>query len=186
LEKIKPPERAASCQVRLNGGEPLRYDRSVGWKGNPLRPSGPENKEETAMNKVRLKRYRAVLSEQLHVLLNHNEGTVIVLEDDTQSHADPNDRATAESGRSFDLRLRDRDRKLIGKIKAALERIDEGTFGICEDCGQAIEEKRLEVRPVTSQCIECKEDQERRERRERPPVVEAAVAVPVAAVRRHR
>ncbi|MBI5544733.1 MAG: RNA polymerase-binding protein DksA [Deltaproteobacteria bacterium] len=130
------------------------------------------------MNKVKMKRYRAVLSEQLTVLLGHNEGTVGRLEDDTQSHADPNDRATAESGASFDLRMRDRDRKLIGKIKAALERIDQGTFGVCEDCGQSIEAKRLEVRPVTSQCIECKEDQERRERRERqqPELLAAAVA----------
>ncbi|MGC4120207.1 MAG: RNA polymerase-binding protein DksA [Myxococcales bacterium] len=119
------------------------------------------------MNKQKMKRYQAVLTEQLSVLLTHNEGTVGTLEEDTQSHADPNDRATAESDRGFDLRLRDRDRKLISKIKEALERIDQGTFGICEDCGQPIEAKRLEVRPVTSQCIECKEDQERRENRVR-------------------
>jgi DnaK suppressor protein len=132
------------------------------------------------MNKVKLRRYQAILSEQLTVLLDHNEGTVEQLEDDTQSHPDPNDRASAESGRSFDLRMRDRDRKLIGKIKSALERIDQGTFGVCEDCGQQIEEKRLEVRPVTSQCIECKEDQERREKRVRSmqgAQVAAAVAV---------
>lgn len=122
------------------------------------------------MNKVKLKRYKAVLSEQLSVLLVHNEGTVGQLETDTESHPDPTDRASAESDRGFDLRLRDRDRKLISKITQALERIDQGTFGICEDCGQPIEEKRLEVRPVTSQCIECKEDQERRERREPRPM----------------
>ena len=69
------------------------------------------------MNKVKLRRYQAILSEQLTVLLDHNEGTVEQLEDDTQSHPDPNDRASAESGRSFDLRMRDRDRKLIGKIE---------------------------------------------------------------------
>lgn len=137
------------------------------------------------MNKVKLKRYKAILSEQLTVLLSNNEGTVDRLEDDTQSHADPNDRATAESGRSFDLRLRDRDRKLISKIQQALERIDRGTFGICEDCGQAIEEKRLEVRPVTSQCIECKEDQERREKRQRAlPAPQAPAPAPKARARR--
>lgn len=124
------------------------------------------------MNKVKLKQYRNVLSEQLSLLLGHNSGTVDRLEDDTESHADPNDRATAESGRSFDLRLRDRDRKLILKIREALERIEHGSFGVCEDCGQPIEEKRLKVRPVTSQCIECKEDEERRERRDRPLAVE--------------
>ncbi|HEY3451475.1 MAG TPA: RNA polymerase-binding protein DksA [Myxococcales bacterium] len=137
------------------------------------------------MNQVKLRRYQAVLNEQLTVLLAHNEGTVGTLEEDTQSHADPNDRATAESNRGFDLRLRDRDRKLIGKIKEALERIDRGTFGICEDCGQSIEAKRLEVRPVTSQCIECKEDQERRENRAREPgsVAELAEAVATAKVK---
>jgi len=132
------------------------------------------------MNKVKLRRYQAVLNEQLNVLLTHNEGTVGTLEEDTQSHADPNDRATAESNRGFDLRLRDRDRKLISKIKEALERIDQGTFGICADCGQPIEEKRLEVRPVTSQCIECKEDQERRENRAREPGGVPALAQAVA------
>jgi len=141
------------------------------------------------MNKVKLKRYRSVLDEQLSMLMDHNEGTVGRLEVDTESHPDPNDRASAESGRSFDLRLRDRDRKLIDKIKAALERIDQGTFGVCEDCGQSIEEKRLQVRPVTSQCIECKEDQERRESRARlqpaAPVAPPALR-PTRAVSRRR
>lgn len=140
------------------------------------------------MNKVKLKRYRSVLSEQLTTLLENNEGTVGALEGDTQAQPDPNDRASDESDRSFDLRLRDRDRKLIDKIKAALERIEQGTFGVCEDCGQPIEEKRLKVRPVTSQCIECKEDQERRENRARTlpaPVAPAAVR-PSRAVSRRR
>lgn len=118
------------------------------------------------MDKLRLKRFHSILSEQLAVLLEHNEGTVVRLEGATGPSADPNDRASIESGNSFDLRLRDRDRKLIGKIQQALERIEEGSFGICEECGQPIEEKRLIARPVTTQCIECKEEQERRERRE--------------------
>jgi len=120
------------------------------------------------MDKVTLRRYQAILREQLGVLQGHNDGTVGTLEEDTVSHADPNDRATAESNRGFDLRLRDRDRKLIGKIKRALARIEDGSFGVCADCGQPIEEKRLEVRPVTTQCIECKEDQETRENRVKP------------------
>ncbi len=118
------------------------------------------------MNKLRLKRFHSMLSQQLAMLLEHNEGTIVRLEGATGPSADPNDRASTESGNSFDLRLRDRDRKLIGKIQQALERIEEGSFGICEECGQPIEEKRLMARPVATQCIECKEDQERRERRE--------------------
>jgi DnaK suppressor protein len=119
------------------------------------------------MNKARLKRYKSILSEQLALLLHHNDETVVQMEDAALGHSDPNDRASLEADRNFDLRLRDRDRKLIRKIKDALVRIDEGTFGICEDCGQPIEDARLRARPVTSQCIECKEDQERRERREK-------------------
>ncbi len=137
------------------------------------------------MNQVKLKRYRSILTEQLGVLLGHNNETVNSMEDDPASHADPNDRAAVESDRNFDLRLRDRDRKLILKIKEALTRIDEGTFGVCEDCGQHIEEKRLAVRPVTSQCIECKEDQERRERRDRPPAPQPA-ALELQPARRSR
>jgi len=139
------------------------------------------------MNQTKLKRYQSILSRQLSVLLGHNDETVVSMEDDPASHADPNDRAALESDRNFDLRLRDRDRKLILKIQEALVRIDEGTFGVCEDCGQPIQEKRLAVRPVTSQCIECKEDQERRERRDRPPPAPAApVFEPQAARNRRR
>jgi DnaK suppressor protein len=135
------------------------------------------------MNKTKLRRYRSQLNEQLSVLLGHNDGTVERLEDEPHGHADPNDRASAESDRSFDLRLRDRDRKLIGKIREAIERIEAGTFGVCEDCGQEIDDRRLSARPVTNQCIECKEDAERRERRERV-LLGAAVPARVQAGRK--
>ena len=68
-----------------------------------------------------------------------------------------------ESDRNFTLRIRDRERKLIGKIREALERIDEGTFGTCDDCGEDISVKRLKARPVTTQCIDCKTEEEARE-----------------------
>jgi DnaK suppressor protein len=127
------------------------------------------------MNKAHLRHYREQLSEQLRALLSNGDVTIGQLEEDDESPADPNDRASLESDRNFDLRLLDRDRRLILKIREALQRIEDGTFGICEDCGQPIEEKRLRARPVTSQCIECKEDQERRENRQRlPPAAEPA------------
>ncbi len=128
------------------------------------------------MNKTKLSRYRAALTEQLTALLDNNDETIDRLEDESHSHADPNDRASAESERSFDLRLRDRDRKLIGKIREALQRIEKGTFGVCDDCGLDIDERRLSARPVTTQCIECKEDEERRERRERLVLASTAAA----------
>ena len=77
---------------------------------------------------------------------------------------DPNDRATVESDRSFELRLRSRERKLLDKIDEAIARIKEGTYGICEECGEKIRLKRLEARPVAKFCINCKTLQEQREK----------------------
>ena len=74
--------------------------------------------------------------------------------------ADPADRASAESDRAFTLRIRDRERRLIRKIQAAIQRLDEGTYGICEDCGEDISIPRLKARPVTKLCINCKARQE--------------------------
>lgn len=77
---------------------------------------------------------------------------------------DLSDQATAETERNFMLRLRGRERRLLKKIDDAIERIDKGTFGICEKCGMEIDIRRLEARPVTTFCIECKTQQEEEER----------------------
>ena len=77
-----------------------------------------------------------------------------------ESYADPADRASAESDRAFTLRIRDRERHLIRKIQAALQRIEDGTYGLCEDCGEEISIPRLKARPVTKLCINCKSRQE--------------------------
>ena len=78
--------------------------------------------------------------------------------------ADPNDRASQESERNLELRIRERERKLILKMKEALRRIEDGTFGICEECEEPISLKRLKARPVTTLCIECKTREERRQK----------------------
>jgi DnaK suppressor protein len=77
---------------------------------------------------------------------------------------DLGDQATAEIDRNFMLRLRGRERKLLKKIEDAIDRIDQGTFGICDKCGEDINIKRLEARPVTSMCIDCKTQQEEEEK----------------------
>ncbi len=82
----------------------------------------------------------------------------------TSNIPDPNDRASLESGRNFELRIRDRERKLVHKIDEALLRIEDGSFGVCEGCGKRIGIKRLEARPVTTFCIDCKTAEESRER----------------------
>jgi DnaK suppressor protein len=84
---------------------------------------------------------------------------------ETTNFPDPNDRASQESDRTFELRIRDRERRLLAKIREALERIDDGTFGVCEECGEEISEARLRARPVTTLCIDCKMEEERQEKR---------------------
>jgi DnaK suppressor protein len=84
--------------------------------------------------------------------------------DEQENFPDPNDRASLESDRNFELRIRDRERKLIAKMQEAIKRIDDGTFGLCDSCGGSISEKRLQARPVTTQCIDCKTKEEKMEK----------------------
>lgn len=77
-----------------------------------------------------------------------------------QNFPDANDRATAESDMNFIFRMRERETKLMIKLQEALERIENGTYGICEECEEEISEARLRVRPMTTLCIECKREQE--------------------------
>ena len=108
--------------------------------------------------------FRGVLQEEMRVLLEEAGKTVSEMTADNTNFPDPNDRATQESDRTFELRIRDRERKLINKIQEALARIDEDTFGICEMCGEEISEARLKARPVTTLCIDCKTEQEKKEK----------------------
>jgi len=116
------------------------------------------------MTEEKLKYFKKLLQKQLDDLLAEVGGTIKVMSDKEEAFPDPIDRASLESDRNFLLRIRDRERKLIVKIKKALERIEEGTFGICERCGEEISEERLKVRPVTTFCIDCKEEQENEEK----------------------
>ena len=104
--------------------------------------------------------FKKLLNERLAELLNEANKTVSGMTAQKENLPDPSDRATLESDRNFTLRIRDRERKLIGKINEALERIDAGTYGICDDCGEDISEARLKARPVTTLCIDCKKKQE--------------------------
>jgi len=108
--------------------------------------------------------FRKKLEAMSQDLLQEAEKTIHDMTDSTENYPDPTDRASAESDRSFELRIRDRERKLIAKIREAIERIDDGTYGICEECGEEISVKRLEARPVTTQCIDCKTAQENQEK----------------------
>jgi len=106
------------------------------------------------------KYFKKLLNERLDILFSEANKTVTGMTGQGDNFPDPTDRASLESDRNFTLRIRDRERKLIKKIKEALERLDDGTFGICEECGESISEKRLKARPVTTLCINCKKKQE--------------------------
>lgn len=117
------------------------------------------------MKKERLAYFEELLTNRLEDLLNEAEKTVTGMTNDKNTFPDPTDRANLETDRNFLLRLRDRERKLILKIKEALARIEDRTFGICEECGEEISEERLKARPVTTLCIECKTKAEAEEKK---------------------
>jgi DnaK suppressor protein len=112
------------------------------------------------MKKKDLDYFKELLTVRLEELLSQADTTVVGMTDPKENFPDPTDRASLESDRNFMLRIRDRESKLIRKIKKALERIENGTFGICESCGEEISIKRLKARPVTTQCIDCKTKEE--------------------------
>jgi DnaK suppressor protein len=116
------------------------------------------------MNQRDLKLFRNLLNEKMAELLVEAERTVDGM-NEKENFPDPTDRASLESNRNFTLRIRDRERKLIVKIREALGRIDDGTYGLCEECGEKIGIERLKARPVTTLCFDCKSNQEAQERR---------------------
>ena len=116
------------------------------------------------MDQNDLQYFRNQLESMLQEIQQKGQSTIEDMSGTSQVYADPADRASQESDQFFTLRLRDRDRKLINKINAALERIDDGTYGICEMCGEDISIPRLKARPVTTLCIQCKSKQEEEEK----------------------
>ena len=116
------------------------------------------------LNKKQQEYFRTLLKKRLDDLLAEANKTVTGMTGQGENFPDPTDRASLESDRNFMLRIRDRERKLITKIKEALDRIENGTFGICDACGEDISQERLKARPVTTLCIDCKKKQEMEEK----------------------
>lgn len=118
-----------------------------------------------ALSKKQLEKFRERLLSWRRELEEEMNQVIHGMHEETQeSFPDPTDQATMETDRDFDLRLRERERMLIRKIDQALNRIENGTYGICESCGGEIGYKRLQARPVTTLCIDCKTEQEHEER----------------------
>lgn len=122
------------------------------------------SKDEPFMSDRHKAYFRAKLMRWREDILNESRETLEALQSQSQSHADLADRASSETDRSVELRARDRQRKLVAKIDAALRRIDDGTYGFCEETGEPINLKRLDARPIATLSIEAQERHERREK----------------------
>jgi DnaK suppressor protein len=136
--------------------------------GKASAKEGTVKQEKTEKTKLsareeHIQKIKLNLLKQRESLLNEAESALNELPGQTL-FPDLGDQATAETDRNFMLRLRGREQRLLKKIDEAIERIDNGTFGICDDCGNEIAIKRLEARPVTTMCIECKTLQEEEEK----------------------
>ena len=112
------------------------------------------------MQDKKLERIKIRLEELQTEIIGESDETVHGMQEESTLYPDPNDRASLETEHINNLRIRERERKLLAKVEEALVRIEKKTFGYCEKCGQEIDEKRLLIRPVTTYCIICKESLE--------------------------
>jgi DnaK suppressor protein len=120
--------------------------------------------KEPFMNERQKEYFRQKLTIWREDILKEAKETLQHLQDENQNHPDLADRASSETDRAIELRARDRQRKLINKIDAALHRLEDGSYGYCEETGEPIGVKRLEARPIATLSVEAQERHERRER----------------------
>ena len=122
------------------------------------------SEDEPFMSERQRAYFRQKLMNWRDEIMRSTKETLQHLQDDSAQHADIADRATSETERALELRARDRQRKLIAKIDAAIARLDDGTYGYCEETGEPISLKRLDARPIATLSVEAQERHERRER----------------------
>lgn len=122
------------------------------------------NEDDPFMNEDQKDYFRRKLLDWKEDILRESRSTIANLQEENKLQADAADRASSETDRSLELRTRDRQRKLIAKIDAALGRIEDGTYGYCEDTGEPIGLRRLDARPIATLSIEAQEAHERREK----------------------
>lgn len=157
------PVRAASKPSHLPAAKRRSGSSVLSGPVKGFTPYQPKRGEEY-MNKDQLEHFRQLLLAWKRELMEEVDRTMLHMKDDAANFPDPNDRATQESEFGLELRTRDRERKLLKKIDSALSRIDDGSYGYCEETGDEIGLRRLEARPVATLCVEA---QERRELAER-------------------
>ena len=133
-------------------------------KQTTLDPDYKPSETEPFMNERQREYFRGKLQAWKDEILKEAKETLVTLQSECENHPDIADRASSETDRAIELRARDRQRKLISKIESAIARIDEGTYGFCEDTGEPISLKRLEARPIATLSLEAQERHERNER----------------------
>ena len=116
------------------------------------------------MNPQQLEYFRKKLADWKTSIQAESRGTIETMQEGTRNIPDVADRASEETDRALELRTRDRERKVVAKIDSALRRIEEGTYGYCDDTGEPISIKRLEARPIATLSLEAQERHERKER----------------------
>ncbi len=122
------------------------------------------SEDEPFMNPRQQEYFRQKLLDWKASIVDANKGTITDMQDGTRNIPDVADRASEETDRALELRTRDRQRKVVSKIDAALRRLDEGSYGYCEDTGEPISLKRLDARPIATLSLEAQERHERKER----------------------
>jgi DnaK suppressor protein len=136
----------------------------MGWLNGLTHREYRPSEEEPFMNERQRDYFRHKLLGWKEEILREARETVQHLQNENENHPDLADRASSETDRAIELRARDRQRKLIAKIDAALGRIEEGSYGFCEETGEPISIRRLEARPIATLSVEAQERHERRER----------------------
>lgn len=156
-----------------NGAEQMQPRKTGRVMGKSTQPE-PANialpadyrpsEKEPFMNVRQRSYFRAKLQQLKDDIIKQNRETLHTLHEDTSQHSDLADRATSEAERALELRTRDRQRKLVSKIDAAIARIDDGSYGYCEETGEPISLRRLDARPIATLSLEAQERHERREK----------------------
>ena len=152
-------ENKAKPATQMSPGDP---EKSAG--SGVLPPDYRPSDGEPFMNKRQRAYFRNKLITWRDDIIQQTRETLVGLHEETSQHADITDRATSETDRALELRSRDRQRKLVSKIEAAIERIDNGSYGYCEETGEPIGLKRLDARPIATLSLEAQERHERREK----------------------
>jgi DnaK suppressor protein len=163
----KPAPAASKPKARTRAIEKAQDKKLTAKAGSSsivLPPDYRPSEDEPFMNERHRAYFRQKLTNWKEEIIRQTKETLAGLHEDSTQHADLADRATSETDRALELRARDRQRKLISKIDAALARIEDGTYGYCEETGEPIGLKRLDARPIATLSVEAQERHERRER----------------------